>query len=148
MKFIKLTFVLIFSFALCFIPIKNVSAGPGFPAIYTFPDTDAPNGFEEITQAIFYFFDLRDRETFIQLTFPDLDGLGNNAKAHVQIFDVANNCNENNFFDIYTPNDTHVYNMRDIQTNNGNPSGVVLPSDAYGIVVITMFGLSAGGTAQ
>ena len=39
------------------------------------------------------------------------------------------------FFDVYTPNDTHVYNLRDIATNDGNNSGVVLPSDAYGIFV-------------
>jgi len=30
-----------------------------------------------------------------------------------------------------------VYNLGDILTNDGNPSGVVLPSDAYGIVVAT-----------
>ena len=29
--------------------------------------------------------------------------------AHIQIFDVSNNCSENDFFDVYTPNDTHVY---------------------------------------
>ncbi len=79
------------------------------------------------------FFDLRDRESYVQLT-----NTGNiQAITHVQIFDVANNCNENNFYDIYTPTDTHVYNMRDIQTNDGNPSGVVLPDNSYGFVVIT-----------
>jgi len=40
------------------------------------------------------------------------------------------------FFDSYTVNDTHVYNMRDIQTNDGNDAGVVLPDGAYGIVAI------------
>jgi len=56
-------------------------------------------------------------------------------KISEQIFNVANDCNENNFFDFYTPFDTHVYNLRDIITNDGNPSGVVLPDDAYGIFV-------------
>jgi len=87
---------------------------------------------------LFYAFDLRDRETFVQFTFPSSD---TEVLAHVQIFDVNNNCNENDFFDVYTPNDTHVYNMRDIQTNDGNPSGVVLPDNSYGIVVITSFRL-------
>ncbi len=73
-----------------------------------------------------------------------LDG----AIAHVQIFDVSNNCNENNFFDGYTINDTHVYNMRDIQTNDGNPSGVVLPDGAYGIVAVTMGATIGGGVVQ
>jgi len=57
---------------------------------------------------------------------------------HIQIFNVDNNCNENDFFDLYTPNDTHVYNLRDIITNDGNDSGVVLPSDAYGIFVVNV----------
>jgi len=89
------------------------------------------------------FFDLRDRESFIQLTFnadlplddpPDDFDPGSNLTIHIQIFTVNQNCDENNFFDVYTPNDTHVYNMRDIQTNDGNPSGVVLPDDAFGFV--------------
>ncbi len=82
---------------------------------------------------VYSFFDLRDRESFVQLTnIRDV-----NIVVHVQIFDVGNNCNENNFFDAYTPNDTHIYNIRDILTNDGNPSGIVLPGDAYGIVAIT-----------
>ncbi len=81
---------------------------------------------------LFSFFDLRDRESFVQLT--NIETFG--GTVHVQIFDVSNNCNENNFFDTYTGNDTHVYNLRDITTNDGNPSGVVLPDGAYGFVSI------------
>jgi len=92
-------------------------------------------GFESDTKSrdLVSFFDLRDRESFVQITNASTSG----SKIHVQIFDVGNNCNENNFFDNFTGNDTHVYNMRDIQTNDGNPSGVVLPDNAYGFVVIT-----------
>lgn len=79
------------------------------------------------------FFDLRDRESFIQMT----NVFSQNITLHIQIYNAANLCNENNFFDVYTPNDTHVYNMRDILTNDGNPSGVVLPNDAYGIVIVS-----------
>ncbi len=79
------------------------------------------------------FFDLRDRESFVQVTN---SGSGA-ATLHVQVFNVDDDCNENNFYDNYTGNDTHVYNLRDIQTNDGDPSGVVLPENAYGIVVIT-----------
>ncbi len=81
------------------------------------------------------FFDLRDRESFIQITNTDSDPSG--RTIHIQLFDVNNLCNENNFFDNYTPNDTHVYNIRDIITNDGNPSGVVLPSNAYGVFFAT-----------
>ncbi len=90
-------------------------------------ESDSPNS------PLFGFFDLRERETFIQVTNVDLDPAGHNV--HIQIYDVSNNCNENNFFDLYTVNDTHVYNLRDIKTNDGNDSGVVLPDGAYGVFV-------------
>ena len=142
MKYLLTILALVLS--VTFLPVNHVNAGAGFGGLtfYTFSQTDSVNF------SLWYFFDLRDRETFIQLTNPDLfvfaDGppsigpTGLNATAHIQIFDVSNNCNENNFFDVYTPSDTHVYNMRDIQTNDGNPSGVVLPDGAYGIVAVTM----------
>ena len=91
------------------------------------PDSDTPD------DLLIGFFDLRDRESFIQIT--NVDG-AESETVHVQIFDVSNNCNENNFFDTYTPNDTHTYNLRDILTNDGNPSGVVLPDNAYGIISV------------
>lgn len=94
----------------------------GFPV----PESDSVGS----SDILIYFFDLRDRESFIQLTNVDDDA----ATVHIQIWDVSNNCNENDFFDTYTPADTHIYNMRDIQTNDGNPSGVVLPEGAYGFV--------------
>jgi len=109
-----------------------------------FPETDSS---EDTLSA---FFDLRDRETYIQVTNTgnDIelgDGLATNVAVtvHVQIFNVAENCNENNFFDNYTPADTHVYNMRDILRNDGSPSGVVLPENAYGIVIVST--INAGG---
>ena len=137
MKIYQTTIILLLFMAFSIMTTNNSYSGVNW---FWFSQTDAgdiqgPRG------AIVYFFDLRDRETFIQLTYPNIDAEtgernGSSATAHVQIYDVSNNCNENNFFDVYTPNDTHVYNMRDIQTNDGNPSGVVLPDGAYGIVTI------------
>lgn len=121
MKFNKSFFLLFFAFALCFIPIKNVFAGASFDTV----ETDTAN------RKMFGFFDLRDRESFIQITNVSTQA----HNIHIQIFDVSNNCNENDFFDIYTPNDTHTYNLREIISNDGSPSGVVLPDDAYGIFV-------------
>ena len=89
---------------------------------------------DEATSALFSFIDLRDRETYVQVTNTDT----NAQTLHVQIFNVDQNCNENNFFDVYTPNDTHIYDMRNILTNDGNPSGVVLPENAYGFVVVSV----------
>ena len=145
MRKFQLTAVIILAFTICFVPSNNVFAG--IPAVLNFAETDGTNlesVFEVGGFGLFYIFDLRDRETFIQLTYPDGDASGLPARAHIQIFDVSNNCNENDFFDDYTINDTHIYNMRDIQTNDGNPSGVVLPDGAYGIVAITIFGVAGG----
>ena len=99
--------------------------GLNFPFYFTH-ETDTTSG------GNYSFFDLRDRESFVQIT--NLDS--SNVTVHVQIFNVGNLCNENNFFDVYTTNDTHVYNMRDILTNDGNPSGVDLPNDAYGVMFV------------
>ena len=90
------------------------------------PETDSAK-FVQVS-----FFDLRQRESYVQVT-----NTSDSSKIlHVQIFDVSNDCNENNFFDDYTPKDTHVYNMRNILTNDGDDSGVQLSDGAYGIVVI------------
>ena len=139
LTFLLLT--LIFSFS----ANNNSFAGGGFApgdAAITFTNTDSPDLF-----ASSYFFDLRERETFIQLTHTDINGFSQSATAHIQIFNVGNLCNENDFFDTYTVNDTHTYNMRNIQTNDGNPSGVVLPDDAYGIVIVTAGVIAQGFNA-
>ena len=125
MKYKKYLLLLLFSCLITFVPFTTIHAGQNTLII---PDTDV-GGFQLIG-----FFDLRDRESFFQITNTDPAA----TSIHVQIFDVANNCNENDFFDGYTGNDTHNYNLRDIQTNDGNPSGVVLPDNAYGIVYITV----------
>ena len=124
------------SMLIIFFVLFTVPAYSQGPSLEDFEahDTDIPN------DTLVYFFDLRDRETFIQLTYTNIDAepggidLTQDLTVHVEIFDLSRDCTENNFFDVFTPNDTHVYNMRDIQTNDGNPSGVVLPDDAYGFV--------------
>jgi len=103
-------------------------------------DFDA-NETDTANDILVYYFDLRDRESYLQLTNTGIDvdpteliDTSQNITVHIQIFDVTRDCIENDFFDVYTPNDTHIYNMRNIQTNDGNPSGIVLPEDAYGFV--------------
>ena len=128
-KIIISTFIFGITLSLLFVNI-SYSGPPQFSNwFYTHIETDNS---QSITDVRIFFFDLRDRESYIQIT--NLDSV--ERSLHVQIFDVSNNCNENNFFDLYTPNDTHVYNMRNILTNDGNPSGVNLPNDAYGIVTV------------
>jgi len=129
--------ILFFVLTICLFPVKSVFAGTGGSKWLTVPQTDGTAPFRQESLALFYVFDLRDRETFLQFTYQDDFELGLPLRAHVQIFDVSNNCNENNFFDVYTINDTHTYNLRDIITNDGSPSGVTLSDGAYGIVVIS-----------
>jgi len=123
----------IFILLICFIGIDFSYADHN-----KIPETDSSMG------SLYSFFDLRDRETFVQVTntanpeFINEVDVSGDITVHVQIFNVDDNCNENNFFDTLTPNDTHIYNMRDILTNNGTPSGVILPDDAYGFVVISV----------
>jgi len=113
----------IFLFVISFVLLSTV---PGFSGTqFSVPTSD------EHDHVLIGFFDLRDRETFIQVTNIDADPSG--ANIHIQIWNVGADCTENNFFDFYTPFDTHVYNLRDIITNDGNASGVILPDDAYGI---------------
>jgi len=123
MKNKTIFFILFLALTICLFSVKSVFAGFN----PTINETDTGD-FQLVG-----FFDLRDRESFIQITNTDTSG----RTVHIQIFNVGNLCNENNFFDVYTPNDTHVYNLRDILTNDGNPSGVVLPENAYGIFVAT-----------
>ncbi len=117
------TLTLILLITLIF-PASNTLSG-GFGIV---PETDNAGIFLIVP------FDLRDRESFFQITNVD----SSSQTVHVQIYNVANLCNENNFFDAYTPNDTHIYNLRNILTNDTNPSGVVLPDDAYGIIVASV----------
>jgi len=122
MKLSKLNLILFFALIFSFISTVDVYSGHD-----EISETDGP----AIQLSAVY--DLRDRESYVQVTNTDTSGI----TVHVQIFNVDDNCNENNFYDTLTPNDTHVYNLMDIETNNGAPSGVVLPDDAYGMVVVT-----------
>ncbi len=130
MKYLLSIFILVLS-------ISFIGIDVSYATHNLHPETDTGAGL------LFSFFDLRDRETYVQVTNtanPETSNsidVSGDVTVHVQIFNVDDNCNENNFFDTLTPNDTHVYYMRDIQTNNGAPSGVVLPENAYGFVSIS-----------
>lgn len=124
---LKFLIIFIMFFTVFFGLQTRVEAGGGNPP-QVFVDTDGAGSYILVS-----FFDLRDRESFVQVTNTSSSSL----TTHVQIFIVNDNCRENNFFDTYTGNDTHVYNMRDILTNDGAPSGVVLNDGEYGMVVVT-----------
>ena len=118
----RYSFVFVFVFLFLF---SSTNSNSGTFSLF-FNETDSSSF------GVYAAFDLRERESFLQVT----NVLNTPTQLHIQIYDVSNLCNENNFFDDFTPNDTHIYNLRDILTNDGNPSGVVLPEDAYGIIFI------------
>ena len=130
-KFKILTMV----FSFLFIGTVSSFSGGGL----SFNNTDT-----EMNFTVIGVYDLRDRESFIQVT----NVSSGPATLHVQIFNAGNLCIENDFFDVFTGNDTHVYNMRDILTNDGNDSGVVLPADAYGVIVISTVDIIEGGVVE
>ena len=90
--------------------LMSVNVNAGVSGGVSIPETDTGD------YQLVGFFDLRDRESYIQITNTDIVA----QTVHIQVFNVGNLCNENNFFDVYTPNDTHTYNLRDIVTNDGN----------------------------
>jgi len=100
MKNKTIFFTLFLALTICSFPVKSVFAGLPGNATVTLPETD--NNLSPSDTSLFYIFDLRERETFIQVTFTDTLGFAgagfDGAISHVQIFDVSNNCNENNFF--------------------------------------------------
>ncbi|NIP29260.1 MAG: hypothetical protein GTO02_02085, partial [Candidatus Dadabacteria bacterium] len=83
------------------------------------------------------YYDLRNRNTFLQITSPDLDSLGTNTTIHVQIFQHDRDCDELDFFDTLTPNDTVVYDLDNIKKNDGSPVAITLNDNSYGYVVIS-----------
>lgn len=127
MKLISRTFLtlLLLTLTFSFTSLTDSYAGGSGQAL-PLSETDTNN------YQLYSFYDLRNRESFVQVTSPDTA-----TTLHIQVFDVGNLCNENNFFDAYTANDTHVYNLRDLTTNDTNPAGFVLPDGAYGFVVVT-----------
>lgn len=83
---------------------------------------------------LYSYWDLRDRETLVQVTNPTPF----NVAIHVQVFDSNQNCLEFDFQDTLTGFDTHVYNLRSLDRNNGVPLAAPDLSNGYGFVAISV----------
>ncbi|NIP31415.1 MAG: hypothetical protein GTO02_17755, partial [Candidatus Dadabacteria bacterium] len=79
------------------------------------------------------YYDLRDRNSLIQVT----NSSNSPVFIHVQIFQHDRGCDELNFFDSLTANDTVVYDMDNIIKNDGSAAPINLQDDSYGYVVIS-----------
>ena len=80
------------------------------------------------------YFDLRDRETMVQVTNTSSDIP---ATIHVQIFADAFNCGDRDFFDNLTPNQTHVYDISNLVRATGVPVNFQIPDGSHGFVIIS-----------
>ncbi|NIP31773.1 MAG: hypothetical protein GTO02_11585, partial [Candidatus Dadabacteria bacterium] len=107
----------------------NVFAQPLIQSWVTITSTD--NTDEEV----YAYYDLRDRSSYVQVT-NDEDN-ENPLCIHVQIFQQDENCDELNFNDKLTPNDTVVYNMDNLIRNDGSAVPINLDEDSYGFVAIS-----------
>ncbi len=109
-------------------------------------DSDFIDQTDQSAERLVYFWDMRmARQSFIQLTNVS-QGL---AFVHVQIFNVTSPvvvCEETDFDDVYTPGDTHVYDMGSLISNNDADGlgfvGFSAPNadldEGYGLVVISL----------
>lgn len=137
MKFLQKKFVLVLLLILFVFPHNAISGSPG--PTYLNPETD------NASFQLYYYWDLRDRES----TFQVFNRGSSVIRVHVQVF-VANSssvqCAETDFFDQYTPFDTHIYNLSNLTSNNGSPTGVSsFPDNTFGFAVVTVVN-SAGST--
>ena len=91
--------------ALLLILPMNVFAGNDF---------SIANNTEFAAETISAPYDLRDRESYLQVT----NDTGSTITIHVQIFQHDKGCDELNFNDELTANDTVVYNLDNILKAN------------------------------
>ncbi len=100
-------------------------------------DTDAA-GYQ-----LFYYWDLRDRESFLQVTNTD----SSPVTVHVQLFDVGGGCGEFDFYDTFTPHDTHIYQVSNLTRNDGSPLSPPQLGGGYGFAVVSVV-TGVGGTVR
>lgn len=92
----------------------------------------APVSDTENSQLIGY-WDLRERNSFFQVT----NTSGEDVRIHVQLYDVERGCAEFDYFDTLTPFDTHVYDVSDLDRNNGEVLAAPDLSGGHGILAVT-----------
>lgn len=126
--FFVLTFILM-------IPLNLFAGGPEVQSDVNYLTTDRPR------DEVYSYYDLRNRKTYIQLT--NVDTESPNALpalcVHIQVFQQDQNCDELNFEDQLTPNDTVIYDLDNLIRNDGSEVPVSLDDDSYGFVAISAF---------
>jgi len=129
----KIKYLLVLALLLV-LPMQAMAGGGFIPII---DQTDAG------VNRLIAFWDTRGRDSFVQVTNTSTGTI----TIHVQIFELPGTaqtqCEECNFDDLLTPNDTRVYNIQNLMTNAspGMPSRDVCTGVAtgasYGFMVIS-----------
>ncbi len=100
---------------------------------------------DQADNALVNFWDLRmARQTFVQVT----NTTNFSSFVHVQIFNVTSPvvvCEETDFNDVYTPGDTHVYDLSNLVSNNdadglgivGNSAPAADLDEGYGLFIVS-----------
>jgi hypothetical protein len=135
-KLAGVTFFMVF-LALFVFPIAN-GANAGVTDIR--PSSQGPIT-TEADDFVVGFWDLRDRESFFQVT----NVSGAPIAVHVQIWNASepgmeDRCVEFDFPDNYTGNDTHIYNIRDLKTNNLSEINPPPLTDGHGYIYVSVTG--------
>ncbi|NIP29386.1 MAG: hypothetical protein GTO02_03245 [Candidatus Dadabacteria bacterium] len=121
MKFFKY-----FVLALILISPTNIFAQGG---IFSVSNNTDLSGAEYMSA----YYDLRNRNTHIQIT----NISERTITIHVQIFQHDRECDELNFEDSLTSNDTVVYDLDNIIRNDGSEVPINLLDDSYGYIVVS-----------
>lgn len=122
----------ILSFILSVLFVVSMFALP-LPASAGDPGIEVPITDDAHDRLIGY-WDLRDRETTFQVT----NTSGANVDIHIQIYDVDSGCAEFDYSDTMTPRDTHIYNVRELDRNNGLELAAPDLSDSHGIIAVSV----------
>lgn len=120
-------YLLVLCVSLVLIAIPGTSLAGIFPSLGPAPVSNTENS------QLIGFWDLRDRNSFFQVT----NTSGENVRVHIQIYDVENGCAEFDYFDTLTPFDTHVYDVSELDRNNGEPLAEPDLSGGHGILAVT-----------
>lgn len=88
---------------------------------------------DDVSDRLVGYWDLRDRDTFFQVT----NVSGQPSEIHIQVFNVETGCAEFDYVDTLTPRDTHVYNIAELDRNNGVALSAPDLSGGHGIIAIS-----------
>ena len=121
---------LLFFVSLFGMPV-NSNAGGGMMMLFDIGKvTTATDG---VNNVLIGYWDLRDRSSYFQVTNESADPV----RVHIQIFNASDNCVEFDYYDTYTPRDTHVYDVSSLDRNNGSSLNPPVLTGGHGIIAIS-----------